>query len=105
MVFQNLFNNALKFAKNDTPPKIDVSAKRKQGNFEFAIKDNGIGIEEQYFQSIFMIFQRLHIRSEYEGNGIGLSHCKKVINSLGGDIWVESQLNIGTTFLFTIQIK
>ncbi|MDI6724562.1 MAG: ATP-binding protein [Methanobacterium sp.] len=101
-VFQNLISNAIKFKKDDKPPEICISAKKEGNEYIFKVADNGIGIEEQYFDVIFTIFKRLHTREEYEGTGIGLSITKRVIERHGGKIWVESQLNKGTTFYFTI---
>jgi len=101
-VFQNLISNAIKFRKDDKPPEICISAKKEGNEYIFKVADNGIGIEEQYFDVIFTIFKRLHTREEYEGTGIGLSITKRVIERHGGKIWVESQLNKGTTFYFTI---
>lgn len=101
-VFQNLISNAIKFRKDDKSPEICISAKKEGNEYIFKVADNGIGIEEQYFDVIFTIFKRLHTREEYEGTGIGLSVTKRVIERHGGKIWVESQPNKGTTFYFTI---
>jgi light-regulated signal transduction histidine kinase (bacteriophytochrome) len=101
-VFQNLVGNAIKFRRPDQPPSIHVSAVPRGNEWLLAVKDNGIGIEAQYVDRIFVIFQRLHTRSKYPGTGIGLSICKKVIERHGGRIWVESQPGAGATFLFTL---
>jgi|GEM_PF-1074262 len=98
-----LLDNAIKYSKRGIPPEILFSSWEKEEEWVFQIKDNGIGINEQYHEKIFIIFQRLHNRDEYEGTGIGLSIAKKHIESLGGTIWVESQPNIGSSFYFTIK--
>ena len=102
ILFTNLISNALKFRKKDTPPRIKIWAEEESNQWKFAVQDNGIGIEEAYVERIFVIFQRLHNRKDYEGTGIGLAHCQKIVELHGGKIWVESQLNIGSTFYFTI---
>ncbi|HTB30618.1 MAG TPA: CHASE3 domain-containing protein [Bacteroidia bacterium] len=102
LLFQNLISNAIKFRKAGSYPIINISATDRGNEFVFSIKDNGIGIEKPYYDRIFIIFQRLHTREEYEGTGIGLSQCKKIIELHGGEIWVESELGKGSTFNFTI---
>ena len=102
ILFQNLLTNAIKFRKKDTPPTVHVQAEKRKGYWEFAFKDNGIGIEKQYSQRIFDIFQRLNTRSEYAGSGIGLSHCKKIVELHNGKIWFESIPGEGSTFYFTL---
>jgi PAS domain S-box-containing protein len=101
-LFQNLIANAIKFRKKDTVPEIKISVQNIKGYWEFAFKDNGIGIEKQHSERIFIIFQRLHTRNEYNGSGIGLSHCKKIVELHKGNIWLESGLGKGSTFYFTI---
>jgi signal transduction histidine kinase len=100
-LFQNLIGNGIKF-RGEQPPVIQVSAERKNEAWQFAIRDNGIGIEAQYFERIFLLFQRLHTRREYPGTGIGLTICKKIVERHGGRIWLQSVPKEGSTFFFTI---
>ncbi|OYU56581.1 MAG: hypothetical protein CFE25_04940 [Chitinophagaceae bacterium BSSC1] len=101
-IIQNLVSNALKYSKEKVSPILDISVKDKGLEWEFAFKDNGIGINPKYFDKIFVIFQRLHNKNTYSGTGIGLSVVKKTIENLGGEIWVESEEGIGTVFFFTL---
>jgi light-regulated signal transduction histidine kinase (bacteriophytochrome) len=102
-VFQNLIGNGLKFCK-EGQPEVRVSAERQGGEWVFSVSDNGIGIDQQYADRIFLIFQRLHKRDEYEGTGIGLAICKKIVERHGGRIWVESEPGKGASFRFTLQM-
>ena len=100
-LFQNLIGNALKF-HGESPPGIHVGAQRGQGRWVFSVRDNCIGIEPQYYEKIFHIFQRLHTRKDYPGTGIGLAICKRIVERHGGTIWIESQPGQGSTFFFAI---
>ncbi len=102
-LFQNLVGNALKF-RGAEPPRLEITAVPvDEGEFwQFSFKDNGIGIEPQYFERIFVIFQRLHGKEQYPGTGIGLAICKKIVERLGGQLWVESQPDAGANFCFTL---
>jgi chemotaxis family two-component system sensor kinase Cph1 len=103
-LFQNLISNAIKY-QSEKPPKIHVSARQKEGEWIFSVKDNGIGIDPQYQSTIFVIFKRLHSTKDYPGTGIGLALCKKIVERHGGKIWVESKMGEGSTFLFSIPVK
>ena len=105
LLFQNLVINAIKFRRKDIAPEIKISAVQSGDYWTFTIKDNGIGIEAKNSEKIFDIFQRLHTRTEYEGSGIGLSHCKKIVELNHGKIWFESRSGEGTTFYFTLLIN
>lgn len=101
-LFQNLIGNAIKFRADDRPIEVHVSARQAAEGWHFTVKDTGIGIEGQYLERIFLIFQRLHDRAKYKGTGIGLAVCKKVVEHHGGRIWVESEPGKGTAFHFTL---
>jgi PAS domain S-box-containing protein len=103
-LFQNLMGNALKF-RSASVPRIHVAVKEQADEWEFAVQDNGIGIEPQYFDRIFMVFQQLHTKGEFPGTGIGLAICKKVVERHGGRIWVSSKPGEGSTFHFTLPKK
>ena len=104
-IFQNLIGNSLKYHRKGIPPEIKITAVESENAWEFSIIDNGIGIESQYFEKIFVIFQRLHNKEDYAGTGIGLALTKKIIENMGGSIWVDSSENTGSSFHFTIPFK
>jgi light-regulated signal transduction histidine kinase (bacteriophytochrome) len=100
-LFQNLISNGIKF-RGEAPAQIDIEASQKEDDWLFSVQDNGIGLDPQYADQIFVIFQRLNNRITYPGTGIGLAVCKKIVERHGGKIWVQSKLNQGSTFYFTI---
>ncbi len=102
ILIQNLISNGIKFTAKDTVPEVTISSTERDLDWLFAVEDNGIGIDAKHFDNIFYIFKRLHNEDDYSGNGIGLAHCKKIITIHGGDIWVDSTENKGSTFYFTI---
>ena len=104
-IFQNLISNSIKYRRRDVVPEIIIHATEKELEWEFSLADNGIGIDAQYFDKIFIIFQRLNNREQYSGTGIGLSVVKKIIESMEGKIWLESVEGEGTTFYFTLSKK
>lgn len=105
LIFQNLISNSLKYHSPDRPPEIIINSAEGSSEWYFRISDNGIGIEENYFDQIFLLFKRLHTRDEYDGSGMGLAICKKIVEQHGGTINVESVPGEGSTFQFTISKK
>lgn len=105
LLFQNLISNAIKFQKPGEVPAVKVSAEKTRDAWHFIVQDNGIGIEERFQERVFLIFQRLHTDMEYEGTGIGLAHCKKIVDLHGGKLWLESEFGNGSKFHFTIPLE
>ncbi|MFK7903577.1 MAG: ATP-binding protein, partial [Chitinophagales bacterium] len=101
-LLQNLITNALKFQEAGVKPHVKISCEDQEREWIFAIEDNGIGIKPEFHEKIFLLFRRLHSRTEYEGTGIGLAICKKIVEQHGGRIWVESDYKKGTTFYFSV---
>jgi light-regulated signal transduction histidine kinase (bacteriophytochrome) len=101
-IFQNLIANGLKFRRPGVPASVHVFGNEDGGMCTLAVRDNGIGIDSQYVERIFVLFQRLHTRADYPGTGIGLAICKKIVERHGGRIWLESEVDRGTTFFFTL---
>ena len=104
-VFSNLISNAIKYSKNNVKPVIEIGYQEKGKFYEFYVKDNGIGVEKEYYDRVFQIFQRLHGKGEHEGTGAGLTIVKKIVENHGGKIWVDSKVDEGSTFYFTIPIS
>ncbi len=104
-LFQNIISNALKYSKDEVPLQIIIKSKEYNDHYQISIKDNGIGIEDEYYEKIFIIFQRLHGKDKYQGNGMGLAIAKKIVDKLNGKIWVKSQVGIGSTFYINIPKK
>jgi light-regulated signal transduction histidine kinase (bacteriophytochrome) len=102
LLLQNLITNSIKFRQPDRAPEVIIESMEENGHWKFTVSDNGIGIEDMFLDRIFIIFQRLHTRSQYEGSGIGLAHCKKIAELHGGKIWAESEPGKGSRFIFTI---
>lgn len=101
-ILQNLISNALKFVPEERTPVVEISAEDIGSHWKFYVKDNGVGISEEYQEKIFVLFKRLHTKEEFEGTGLGLAICKKIVRQHGGSIWVESEEREGATFYFTI---
>lgn len=103
LIFQNLIGNALKYTRQNVPAEIHINAEETADTWQFTVSDNGIGISPEYFDKIFIIFQRLHNKDEFSGTGMGLAICKKIVENLGGTIWIESAEGEGSTFYFTVK--
>jgi light-regulated signal transduction histidine kinase (bacteriophytochrome) len=104
-LFQNLIQNAIKFRNKGDVPLIEIKAKKLENSWLFSVTDNGIGIDNQYADKVFVIFQRLEAKEKYPGTGIGLAMCKRIVELHGGKIWLESEVGFGTTFYFTLPEK
>lgn len=104
-LFQNLISNAIKYRNANCVPHVKIDFEDGKDNWLFSIKDNGLGIREEYYKTIFQAFKRLHTKNEFEGSGVGLAICQKIVNIHNGKIWVESQVGVGSTFFFTIPKK
>lgn len=102
LLFRNLLSNAIKFSSKSKSPKVSIACMQKGQNNLFCVRDNGIGIDDKYHDKIFQVFQRLHNQNEYYGTGIGLALCQKIVDLHGGEIWVNSELNRGSEFCFTL---
>jgi light-regulated signal transduction histidine kinase (bacteriophytochrome) len=104
-LFQNLVENAIKYRSPDRTPVVHVTAERQEGEWIFAVRDNGIGIDPEYKERIFGLFKRLHTSDEYSGTGIGLAICQRIVDRYRGRIWVESEPGQGSTFRFTLPAR
>lgn len=104
-LFQNLIGNAIKYRHAERPPRISISFQQEVDFYKFSVADNGIGIDPDYFERIFVIFQRLHAKEQYPGTGIGLALCRRIVERHGGLIWVESETGVGSVFHFTIAMN
>lgn len=102
-LFQNLISNSMKFCNN--APQIKIDAIQSEDDWLFSVSDNGIGIDPEHLSRVFLMFQRLHTKSEYHGTGIGLPICKKIVTRHGGRIWIESEPGKGSKFYFTIPVS
>ena len=104
-VWYNLISNAIKYSANSSPSIISITGKATNNGFDYSISDNGVGFDMKYVNKIFGVFQRLHTDKEFEGIGVGLSFVKRIVTKHKGKIWVESEINKGTTFYFSIPHK
>ena len=102
-LFQNIIENSLKYTNPQTIPEITIHAEDIGAYWRFCIKDNGIGIDKENYEKVFQVFQRLHSKDEFNGTGIGLAICKKIVQNHGGEIWIDSEMGKGTAIYFTIE--
>jgi light-regulated signal transduction histidine kinase (bacteriophytochrome) len=105
LLFQNLISNSIKFTENDHQPSIEISCEERVEDWLFKIQDNGIGIPKKDLNEIFIMYRRLHNQDEYNGFGVGLAHCKRIVELHNGELWAESILGEGSIFYFTISKK
>ena len=103
LLFQNLIGNSLKYCKPDVSPVVRISSFEDETYWTFVINDNGIGIAQEDLDNVFKIFGRASTQHKYEGTGVGLAHCEKIVKLHDGTIWVDSQVNVGSTFYFKIK--
>lgn len=101
-LLQNLLSNAIKFRNKDQAPEVEIIAEAIDNYWRFTFQDNGIGIDKIHQEKVFIVFQRLHSRTDFPGSGIGLAHCKRIVDLHGGKIWIESEIGKGSTFYFTL---
>ena len=103
-LFENIISNALKYSKPGVPPVIEITRREKENNFELSFKDNGIGFNQAYLPQMFTLFQRLHTKEKFEGTGMGLAICSKIVEMHGGKIWAQSKEGEGSVFFVSLPV-